>query len=719
MQNSTKESSDDSPLPFDEESYKTKGRNIMSSAQQQQNPASTPHSSSSSNTMAAKVGSSISDLGQSLFHNLDKVSSRLVGEATASFFADQSVSDGLAGESSPHRLAIPAPGLPMLRVMTEASTFTDDDGRDSDLESVDDDKTVRADNKAATWQERRIARLREDKRRLEWTREEISPRKGAGAGAVEGENNDMPSISPSILSVTPPRQARYRDRRAKTVLQEKNEDLDRSNVLPQIPELRKAHSMADVQICGDDNEQINKDGKDNGGLCSLAFVPLETTENMQSVLADSSEETTKSEETKSTAVVAKEAVVIAGSDECATCNSDNPSTSSSDDGQKKKKRRLSLSKLSLAAVILIVFGLVLILASVFRRSRTNSLRGTASSDALSMPSSSERTNPTASPTQTLYEPTVVVAALPEKGVPTASLSTREPTASPSKAYYPTAPPTSYPTSKQRESQVESLGVTQEKSSNIFEINDDGSDDESFSFYVIGRNPKLMRAELKSIEDGEFFVHLGDIFSAKDQDCNEKAYDTAADLLRKAHLPVLVIPGDEDWIDCRNVKPKRALNFWKNSFVDFEKNWKGKSNLPGLVQRSQNYPENFAFMFRGTLFIGINNVHDDDDENEFNMREKETKIFIRSQVKTFESDPSLRSIVVFAHAHNSNDTFDWITQRLAEKDLQVQVVHIHQSYADKSSSSNGSFIDVPIDDALPTKLTILNGKLLTRVQLDDK
>ena len=463
MQN-TKESSDDSPLPFDEESYQTKGRNSIMSSVQQQNPASTPHSSSSSNTMAAKVGSSISDLGQSLFHNLDKVSSRLVGEATASFFADQSVGDGLAGESSPHRLAMPPPGLPMLRVMTEASTFTDDDGRDSDLESVDDDKTVRADNKAATWQERRIARLREDKRRLEWTREEISPRKGAGAGAVECGNNDMPSISPSILSVTPPMQARYRDRRPKTVLEEKNEDLDacRSNVLPQIPEPRKANSMADAPICGDDIEQNNKDGKDNSGLCSVAFVPLETTENMKSVLADSSDENAKSEDTKSTAAVAKGAVAIAESDECTTSNSNIPSASSSDYGQKRKKGRLSLSKLTLAAMILIVFGLVLILASVFRRSRANSLRGSVSSDALSMPSSSEGTNPTASPTQSLYEPTVVAAVLPEKGVPTASPSAREPTASPSKAYYPTAPPTSYPTSKPIESQVESFEVSKEK-----------------------------------------------------------------------------------------------------------------------------------------------------------------------------------------------------------------------------------------------------------------
>ena len=95
-----------------------------------------------------------------------------------------------------------------------------------------------------------------------------------------------------------------------------------------------------------------------------------------------------------------------------------------------------------------------------------------------------------------------------------------------------------------------------------------------------------------------------------------------------------------------------------------------------------------------------------------MREKETKIFIRSQVKTYESDPSLRSIVVFAHAYDSN-TFGWISQRLGEKNLQVQVVHIHQSYADKSSSPNGSILDVPIDDALPTKLTMLNGELLTR------
>lgn len=707
----TKESNDISP--FDEDRHyqsQTKGRKIVPPLQQQQQVVSTPQSSSSSsNTMAANLGSSISDLGQSLFHNLDKVSSRLVGEATASFFADQSVGDGLAGESSPHRLAIPPPGLPMLRVMTEASTFTDDDGRDSDLESVDDDKTVRADNKAATWQERRIAHLREDKRRLEWTREEISPRKGEGAGAGEGRDNDMPSISPSILSVTPPRQARYRNRRAKTVLKERNVDLDSSNVLPQIPELRKANNMTDVPICDDDIEQNTKDGNDNGGLCSLAFVPLEMTENKKSVLADSSEENAKSEETKSTPAVAKEAVAIARSEECTSSNSDDPSASTSDDGQKRKKRRrLSLSKLTLAAMILIVFGLVLILTSVLRRSRANSLRGSVSSDVLSTSSSSGGTNPSSSPTQTLYEPTVVAADLPDKEVPTASPSTREPTASPSKAYYPTAPPTSSPTSMPRESQVESLEASQERPTNIFEINDDDSGDESFSFYVIGRNPKLMRAELKNIEDGEFFVHLGDVFSAKDQDCDEKAYDTAADLLRKAHLPVLVIPGDEDWIDCRNVKPKRALQLWRKSFIDIEKNWKGKSNLPGLVQRSEDYPENFAFMFRGALFVGIGNVDDDDDEDESKMREKETKIFIRSQVKTFESDPSLRSIVVFTHEYDSNDIFGWISQRLGEKN--VQVVHIH---ADKSSSPNGSFLDVPIDDALPTKLTISNGKLLTR------
>ena len=707
----TKEPSDDSP--FDEKSYnqsQTKcRRNSMTPLQQQ--TVSTPQSSS--NTMAAKVGSSISDLGQSLFHNLDKVSSRLVGEATASFFAGQSVGDGLANEGSPHRLAIPPPSLPMLHVMTEASTFTDDDGRDSDLESIDDDKTVRADNKAATWQERKIARLREDKRRLEWTRDEISPRKGAGegAGAGKGRDNDMPSISPSILSVTPPRQARYRERRAKAVLKEKNEDLDNSNVLPQIPELRKANSMTDIHIRGDDIKQITKHGEDNGRLCSLAFVPLETTENKKSVMADSSVENVKSEETKNTPAVTKEAVAIAGSDECTRSNSDNPSAIGSHDGQKRKKRRrLSLSKLSLAAVVLIVLGLVLILTSVLRRSRANSLRGSVSSDALSTPSSLVGTNPTASPTQTLYKPTVLAADLPDKGVPTAIPSTREPTASPSKAYYPTAAPTTYPTSTPRESQVESLATSQERPSNIFEMNDNDSDDESFSFYVIGRNPKLMRAELKNIEDGEFFVHLGDIFSAKNQDCDEKAYDTAADLLRKAHLPVLVIPGDEDWIDCRNVKPKKALSLWRNSFVDIEKNWKGNSNLPGLVQRSEDYPENFAFVFRGTLFIGIGNVDDDDDEDESKMREKKTKTFIKRQIKTFESDPSLRSVIVISHAYDFNDTFDWIAQRLAEKNVDWQVVQIH---ADKSSLPNGSFLDVPIDGALPTKLTVLNGKLLTR------
>ena len=610
--------------------------------------------------MAAKVGSSISDLGQSLFHNVDKMSSRLVGDETfASFFAEQSASkDGIP------RLGVPPTSLPMSRASTYASTSTDGYDEDSDLESVDDDKTVRADNKTSTRQERRIARLREDKRSIERNREKISRRSdvvGAGAYTADG----MPEVSPSTLSTTPPR---YRDRQAKTSRRpdqnsQKTEESLQTEGLPQIPELRRANVLVDGLDSDDDKDVLR----------NLAFAPLPTTEN-------------KKDEKSVTWIDEIPVGPVERKDEHANNDCRDSDTSYGDSTssiKRNKKRRCRLSKISIAAILLIACGFVLILVSTLRR-RVNNLRGENSSAS----STSSENDSIAS--QIDISP---------------STGSRMPTSSPSKA------PTDW--TVPGNPQDNTLSPPSLPTSKPTVLLSETSSEESFSFYVMSQNPELSKTQFKSIDDGEFFIHLGGIFSAKDESCDEKAYDEAADLLRKSKLPVLVLPGDADWADCTNIKPKKAIRLWKNSFVGIEKTWKEESNIPGLVERSDDFPENFAFLFRGTLFIGMNSGRDeaDKDKDKDKLREKETEEFIKAQVKAYEDEPSLRSIIAFAHSYRFDDVLDWASQRLDGKNVQVVLIHGDETHPNKKTNS---FIDMPMDEAVPrTKLTVLNGRLLTQ------
>ena len=426
--------------------------------------------------MAAKVGSSISDLGQSLFHSVDSLSSRLVGDETfASFFAEQSASlkDGIP------RLGIPPTSLPMSRASTYASTSSDGYDEDSDLESVDDDKTVRADNKTSTRQERRIARLREEKRSIERKRERISQRSdvvGSGAYAEDG----MPEVSPSALSTTPPR-ARYRDRQAKASRRpnqnnRKGEESLRSEGLPQIPELRRANALVDGPDSDDDKDDLR----------SLAFAPFPTTEN---------EKDDKSVSWWDDIPI--DPVERKDEDANKDCHDSDTSYGDSTNSIKgNKKERCRLSKISIAAFLLIVCGFVLILVSTLRR-RAKNLRGEASS-ALSTSSENDYI---ASQIDISLEPTISDADVTSTGsmMPTAS-----PSEAPTDWTVPglppdfTASPTSPPTSKPTDLLLETSGG-------------DLDAEDSFSFYVMSQEPELSKTYFKSIDDGEFFIHLG-IFS---------------------------------------------------------------------------------------------------------------------------------------------------------------------------------------------------------------
>jgi hypothetical protein len=75
---------------------------------------------------------------------------------------------------------------------------------------------------------------------------------------------------------------------------------------------------------------------------------------------------------------------------------------------------------------------------------------------------------------------------------------------------------------------------------------------------------------------------------------------------------LAVLGDNEWNDC----PDDQIDFgwfqWNNQFLGMEGNWTHNFT----VFRKDNRPENFYFLHKGTLFIGLNivggQVHDRDE-----------------------------------------------------------------------------------------------------------
>ncbi len=115
---------------------------------------------------------------------------------------------------------------------------------------------------------------------------------------------------------------------------------------------------------------------------------------------------------------------------------------------------------------------------------------------------------------------------------------------------------------------------------------------------------------------EFIIHLGDIVSLKrhlnpypnPKELPETAYsEMRALLLENNHIPTYIVPGDNEWND--QADPDRAWRYWEKHLlgldVMFEKPWE--------TFRQKVRSENFAFVQKGVLFIGLNmpggKVHD--------------------------------------------------------------------------------------------------------------
>ncbi|MCG8608084.1 hypothetical protein MJD09_24250, partial [bacterium] len=139
------------------------------------------------------------------------------------------------------------------------------------------------------------------------------------------------------------------------------------------------------------------------------------------------------------------------------------------------------------------------------------------------------------------------------------------------------------------------------------VSDSWSQDEVLVFSLIGDVPyeasedsilqqHILEHNLYS--PSEFLVHLGDI-KPQSKACRESDYTKVAGFLQDLKVPTFVIPGDNEWTDCSD--PDEAWSFWTQHFMNFEQKYCGAPS----VERQAIRPENFAWVSKGVLLIGLN------------------------------------------------------------------------------------------------------------------
>lgn len=157
---------------------------------------------------------------------------------------------------------------------------------------------------------------------------------------------------------------------------------------------------------------------------------------------------------------------------------------------------------------------------------------------------------------------------------------------------------------------------------------------------------------------EFMVHLGDVFKmplVKKQEAGEPPgadkmptesdYRQTADLLTKGNtIPTWIVPGDNEWNDLED--PSQGWEWWQRHYAKFEEKFKPAWKTERQPERS----ENFAFVRKGVVFIGINlvggRVH---DSSEWAQRLPQVAAWIK-EVLSRPSLTDVRAAVVFCQAN---------------------------------------------------------------------
>lgn len=169
---------------------------------------------------------------------------------------------------------------------------------------------------------------------------------------------------------------------------------------------------------------------------------------------------------------------------------------------------------------------------------------------------------------------------------------------------------------------------------------------------------------------EFLVHLGDIVSGSKKVWPEAQYIKVANILRKSKIPVFVVLGDNEYNDLDD--PALGLQFWKKHFLHFDKQFRYEP----AIQRQEVRPENFAWISKGALLIGVSlpggRVH---DKEEWARRMQDDADWLKHCMRKWRN--SVHAAVVMAQATPTAD-HDLFFRQLSShcKEFDRPVLYLH-------------------------------------------
>jgi len=187
-------------------------------------------------------------------------------------------------------------------------------------------------------------------------------------------------------------------------------------------------------------------------------------------------------------------------------------------------------------------------------------------------------------------------------------------------------------------------------------------------------------------------------------CAPSRYPAVASLLEEASIPVLAIPGDQDYTLCPN--PETSLQNWIEAFVDAESDF-GDAKL----YRDESNPEAFVLLKSGVIFFGLDVVQflKTTKENEDLM--ENMLIFYFGMLNYFKG--SFRAIVVMGNSQPTaqhDQFFSNVVSESADKPL----MYIHANAGSEGVRQYNPFEanpEVTVVEAgkggenAPTKITV--------------
>ncbi|MGH7452026.1 MAG: InlB B-repeat-containing protein, partial [bacterium] len=218
------------------------------------------------------------------------------------------------------------------------------------------------------------------------------------------------------------------------------------------------------------------------------------------------------------------------------------------------------------------------------------------------------------------------------------------------------------------------------------------------------------AEHNLYSPSEFFVHIGDIKSGSGS-CSESIYQNVKNYLLQLQVPTFITPGDNEWIDCSN--PPQAWNFWVQYFMNFEQNF---CPVPGFQKQSVR-PENFAWVQKGVLLIGISMPGGSEGTSAKSKRLQDDANWVSQQFQSRGSQ--VRAAVIFAHNMDESADALFINQFVsAANSFGKPILYIHgsgHSWIHDNPLSANNVLRVQVDNggaALPVQVTVTTNNPAT-------